>query len=39
MEALKDAFAVSRGQTEGKSILLFDDRYRSGASVSAITEL
>ena len=26
-------------QTEGKGILLFDDLYRSGATVSAITAL
>ena len=39
MEALKEAFAVSREQSEGKSILLFDDFCRSGATVGAITEL
>jgi hypothetical protein len=39
MEALTDACAVSREQSEGKSILLFDDLYRSGATVSAIREL
>ena len=39
METLKDAFAVAPEQTEGKEILLFDDLYRSGATVSAITAL
>jgi predicted amidophosphoribosyltransferase len=39
MEALKDAFTVQPAQTGGKNLLLFDDLYRSGATVSAITEL
>jgi predicted amidophosphoribosyltransferase len=39
MEALKDAFTVQPAQTSGKNLLLFDDLYRSGATVSAITEL
>jgi len=38
-EALKDAFVVSAMQTRGKRLLLFDDLYRSGATVSVITEL
>ncbi len=33
------AFAVDPGQTEGKQILLFDDLYRSGATVSTITNI
>jgi predicted amidophosphoribosyltransferase len=39
MEALKDAFTVQPAQTSGKNLLLFDDLYRSGATVTAITEL
>lgn len=37
--ALDGAFAVATARTEGKSILLFDDLYRSGATVSVITNL
>jgi predicted amidophosphoribosyltransferase len=33
------AFNVAPGRTEGRDILLFDDLYRSGATVSAITNL
>ncbi len=36
---LADAFAVDRALTEGKRLLLFDDLYRSGATVTAITNL
>jgi competence protein ComFC len=39
MEALKGAFTVDAAHTEGKDILLFDDLYRSGATVSEITNL
>lgn len=39
MAALDAAFTVASAQTEGKDILLFDDLYRSGATVSAITNL
>jgi predicted amidophosphoribosyltransferase len=35
--ALKDAFAVDRSLTDGKRLLLFDDLYRSGATVSEIS--
>ena len=35
--ALKGAFAVDRGLTEGKRLLLFDDLYRSGATVTEIS--
>ena len=38
-EALKDAFVAGRGQTAGKSLLLFDDLYGSGATVSHIVEV
>lgn len=38
-EALKGAFGVSPMLTTGKNLLLFDDLYRSGATVSVITEL
>jgi predicted amidophosphoribosyltransferase len=36
---LKDAFAVDTKRTEGKYLLLIDDLYRSGATVSAIARL
>jgi competence protein ComFC len=39
MAALEGAFTVDPGRTEGKDILLFDDLYRSGATVCAITNL
>ena len=39
MAALEGAFTVDRSRTERKDILLFDDLYRSGATVSAITNL
>jgi len=38
-EILKDAFAVDASRTKGKSLLLIDDLYRSGATVGAITQL
>jgi competence protein ComFC len=38
-EALKDAFAVAPEQTAGKTLLLFDDLYGSGATVSHIAEV
>jgi competence protein ComFC len=34
---LKDAFAIDRCLTEGKRLLLFDDLYRSGATVTEIS--
>jgi predicted amidophosphoribosyltransferase len=39
MAALEGAFTVAPDQTEGKDILLLDDLYRSGATVSAISNL
>jgi predicted amidophosphoribosyltransferase len=36
---LANAFAVDRVLTEGKRLLLFDDLYRSGATVTTITNL
>jgi predicted amidophosphoribosyltransferase len=39
MAALDGAFTVASARTEGKDILLFDDLYCSGATVSAITNL
>jgi len=39
MEALEGAFSVDPARAEGKEILLFDDLYRSGATVSTITNL
>ena len=38
IEILKDAFAVARHEVEGRNILLFDDLYRSGATLNAITQ-
>ncbi len=37
-EALSDAFTVQRQNTAGKNLLLFDDLFDSGATVSSITE-
>jgi predicted amidophosphoribosyltransferase len=39
VEVLEGAFSVSPEHTKGKKLLLFDDLYGSGATVSAITEL
>ncbi len=38
-EALRDAFAVKAEQTRDKSLLLFDDLFGSGATVSHIAEV
>ena len=38
-EALKDAFTVVPEQTTGKNLLLFDDLFGSGATVSHIVEV
>lgn len=38
-ELLEGLYTVERGRTQGKSVLLFDDLYRSGATMNAITEL
>jgi len=38
-EALKDAFAVAAEYTTGKKLLLFDDLFGSGATVSHIVEV
>ena len=38
-EILTGAFAVDAAKTTGKRLLLLDDLYRSGATVSAITTL
>jgi predicted amidophosphoribosyltransferase len=39
MEALKDAFTASPEQAAGKTLLLFDDLYGSGATVGHIVEV
>lgn len=39
MKLLEDLYRVERAQTQGKSVLLFDDLYRSGATMNAVTEL
>lgn len=38
-EALAGLYAVDMRQTRGKAILLFDDLYRSGSTLNAITSL
>ncbi len=38
-ELLAGLYRVERAQTQGKSVLLFDDLYRSGATMNAVTEL
>jgi competence protein ComFC len=38
-EILDGAFSVDVAKTSGKRLLVFDDLYRSGATVSAITRL
>ena len=38
MDILKDAYHVVKQQVEGRNILLFDDLYRSGATLNAITQ-
>ena len=38
IEILKDAYAVAKREVEGRNILLFDDLYRSGATLNAITQ-
>lgn len=38
-ELLDGLYAVDRTYTQGKSILLFDDLYRSGATMNAVTDL
>lgn len=35
-ELLEGAFTVNRDQSAGKSLLLFDDLYRSGATMNAV---
>lgn len=38
-ELLDGLYAVDRASTEGRSILLFDDLYRSGTTMNAIADL
>ena len=38
-ELLKGAFTANRDQTSKKRLLLFDDLYRSGATVNAIAKV
>lgn len=38
-ELLKDAFGVKNSELEGENILLFDDLFRSGATLSTITRV
>ena len=39
MSVLADAFAVDKQRTSGKRLLIFDDLYRSGATLNAIAEI
>jgi len=36
--ALADAFTVEKAKIRGKRVLLFDDLFRSGATMNTITE-
>ncbi|MGB8226039.1 MAG: phosphoribosyltransferase family protein [Sedimentisphaerales bacterium] len=38
-DILKDAFKIGNGTIKNKTILLLDDLYRSGATLTAITDL
>ncbi len=38
-ELLKDAFDIRGREVKGKNILLFDDLFRSGATLNAITQV
>lgn len=38
-ELLKDAFKVRGSELKGKNVLLFDDLFRSGATLNAITHV
>ena len=38
MELLKDAYVVVTREVEGRKVLLFDDLYRSGATLNAISK-
>ena len=38
LATLSDAFTVKDSSLQGKNILLFDDLYRSGATMNAITQ-
>jgi predicted amidophosphoribosyltransferase len=38
-ELLKDAFVIRGPEVKGKNILLFDDLFRSGATLNAITQV
>lgn len=37
LELLKDGFAIKDQSLRGKNVLLFDDLYRSGATLSVVT--
>lgn len=39
MRILKDAFEIRNPVTAGRSVLLFDDLYRSGATLNAVSRL
>ena len=38
-ELLDGLYTVESAQTRGRSVFLFDDLYRSGATMNAVTEL
>jgi predicted amidophosphoribosyltransferase len=38
MKVLKNAYAIVNSEIKGRNVLLFDDLYRSGATLNAITQ-
>ena len=38
-EILKNAFSVEAGTLKGKNILIFDDIYRSGETLNAVSDV
>ena len=39
LEILQDAFTIKASLVKGKNILLFDDLYRSGATINAVSDI
>jgi len=39
LEILQDAFTIKTSLVKGKNILLFDDLYRSGATINAVSDI
>jgi competence protein ComFC len=38
-EILKDAFSIKNGNYKGKNVLIFDDLYRSGATMNVVADV